>query len=105
MEDALKAANDEKAILSILAKGTGLQLKTEDVSEIATALLNPANRASKASLPHLYGKLVQPHTSVGFTSTAHTGDYVECAAWGPGSEALKPFFLNTDLHSMMLKAL
>ena len=34
----------------------------------------------------------------------HSGDYVELAAFGPGSELLKPFVKNTDLHYLMLQA-
>jgi alkaline phosphatase len=46
----------------------------------------------------------RPHTSVHFADTNHSSDYVELAAFGPGSELLKPFTINTDLHIMMLQA-
>jgi alkaline phosphatase len=42
--------------------------------------------------------------SVGWISLEHTGDHVELAAFGPGSELLKPFVKNTDLHYLMLQA-
>src|SRR5205814_1751222 len=42
--------------------------------------------------------------SVGWISMDHTADFVELAAFGPGSELLKPFVKNTDLHYLMLKA-
>lgn len=44
------------------------------------------------------------HTSVGWGSMGHSADYVELAMYGPGSELLKPFVKNTDLHHLMLKA-
>ncbi|WP_442588986.1 alkaline phosphatase [Pedobacter sp. AW31-3R] len=44
------------------------------------------------------------HTSVGWGSMGHSADYVELAMYGPGSELLKPFVKNTDLHNLMLKA-
>lgn len=42
--------------------------------------------------------------SVGWISMDHSGDYVELAMFGPGSEMLKPFVKNTDLHYLMLAA-
>jgi alkaline phosphatase len=44
------------------------------------------------------------YTSVGWGSMDHSGDYVELAMFGPGSELLKPFVKNTDLHNLMLNA-
>lgn len=44
------------------------------------------------------------YTSVGWISMDHSADYVELAMFGPGSELLKPFVKNTDLHYLMLQA-
>jgi alkaline phosphatase len=44
------------------------------------------------------------HTSVNFGSDNHSSDLVELAAFGPGSELLKHFTINTELHTLMLKA-
>ena len=44
------------------------------------------------------------YTAVGWASTGHSGDHVEIAAYGPGSELLKPFVRNTDMHYLMLEA-
>ncbi len=44
------------------------------------------------------------NTSVGWVAMEHTADHVELAMFGPGSEMLKPFMKNTDLHYLMLKA-
>ena len=44
------------------------------------------------------------YNSVGWLSMDHTGDYVELAMYGPGSQKLKPFIKNTDLHYFMLDA-
>lgn len=46
----------------------------------------------------------QKYTSVGWGSMEHSADYVEVAAFGAGSELLKPFVKNTDLHTLMLTA-
>ena len=46
----------------------------------------------------------QKYTNAGFGSMDHSFDYVELAMVGPGSNLLKPFIKNTDLHHLMLKA-
>ena len=51
-----------------------------------------------------YSELQKIRNAVGWISTEHTGDYVELAMFGPGSELLKPFVKNTDLHYLMLQA-
>lgn len=43
-------------------------------------------------------------TSVGWGSMGHSGDHVEIAAFGAGSQLLKPFVRNTDMHNLMLQA-
>ena len=42
--------------------------------------------------------------SVGWISMDHSADYVELAMFGPGSDLLRPFVKNTDLHYLMLQA-
>ncbi len=51
-----------------------------------------------------YSEIQKKHNSIGWISMDHSGDYVEVAAYGPGSEHLQPFIKNTDLHYLMLKA-
>lgn len=45
-----------------------------------------------------------PYIGIGWGSMDHSADYVEVAVLGPGSELLKPFIKNTDLHNLMLQA-
>jgi alkaline phosphatase len=42
------------------------------------------------------------YNSVYFMTTNHTSDYVELAAWGPGSDRLDSFVRNTDLFDLMV---
>jgi alkaline phosphatase len=51
-----------------------------------------------------YSEIQKKHNSVGWISMDHSGDYVEVAAYGPGSEHLQPFIKNTDLNDLMLRA-
>ena len=51
-----------------------------------------------------FSKIQKQHNSVGWISMDHSADYVELALFGPGSDLLKPFIKNTDLHYLMLEA-
>jgi alkaline phosphatase len=51
-----------------------------------------------------FGEMQKKTNSVGWISMDHSADYVELAMYGPGSELLKPFVKNTDLHYLMLQA-
>lgn len=42
------------------------------------------------------------YNGVYFMTTNHTSDYVELAAWGPGSDRLDSFVRNTDLFDLMV---
>ena len=57
------------------------------------------------SLPYtVLSRIQKSHNSVGWISADHSADYVELAMFGPGSQSLKPFIKNTDLHYFMLQA-
>ena len=51
-----------------------------------------------------FAEMQQKTNSVGWISMDHSADYVELAVFGPGSQLLKPFIKNTDLHYLMLQA-
>jgi len=51
-----------------------------------------------------FSEMQKKTNSVGWISMDHSADYVELALFGPGSELLKPFVKNTDLHYLMLEA-
>lgn len=50
------------------------------------------------------GHIIADHTNVNWVGRSHTGDYVELAAYGPGSEALDGFVVNTELFDLMVSA-
>jgi alkaline phosphatase len=71
----------------------------------AIASLSEEDRLKPEKQP--FGPLAimqRAHTSVHFGSDSHSSDLVELAAFGPGSELLQHFTINTDLHNLMLKA-
>lgn len=51
-----------------------------------------------------YSEIQKKYNSIGWISMDHSADYVELAMFGPGSENLKPFIKNTDIHYLMLDA-
>ncbi|WP_067147881.1 alkaline phosphatase [Pseudotamlana agarivorans] len=67
--------------------------------DIENGLYNPRHLPYK-----ILADMQQKHNSVGWISMQHSADYVEIAMYGPGSDLLKPFIKNTDLHYMMLEA-
>jgi alkaline phosphatase len=50
-----------------------------------------------------YASFASEHTSVAFGGTDHSADFTELAMFGPGSERLKPFMKNTNMHYFMLE--
>lgn len=85
----------------------GINVTDEQVKE----LLSYYSKAEKREdglynykhLPYkLFSELQKPHTSVGWISMDHSSDYTELGMYGPGSEKLKPFMRNTDMHKFLL---
>lgn len=52
----------------------------------------------------LFGKIQANYTAIAWGTMDHSADYVELAAYGPGSELMNPFVRNTELHNLMLNA-
>lgn len=50
------------------------------------------------------GQVLANYTAVNFIGDAHTGDYVELFATGPGSAAMAGFVRNTEMFDLMLQA-
>ncbi|MFZ4435259.1 MAG: alkaline phosphatase [Flavobacterium psychrophilum] len=51
-----------------------------------------------------FAEMQKKTNAVGWISMDHSADYVELAAYGPGSHLLRSFVKNTDLHNLMLAA-
>ncbi|WP_127127132.1 alkaline phosphatase [Pseudoflavitalea rhizosphaerae] len=85
----------------------GIVLQQQEAGELLKhySALDESGLYNPRKLPFKYlAQLQQSFTSVGWGSMDHSADYVELAAYGPGSELLKPFLKNTDLHYLMLNA-
>ena len=97
-------------IREIIAASNGATI-TDDDAKIIIGYYQDLNKKDDAGLYNYkklpfkaFAEMQKAHNSVGWISMDHSGDYVECCAFGPGSELLKPFIKNTDLHYLMLTA-
>lgn len=85
-----------------------IELKEEEATKILgyyTGLEKEDGLYNYRKIPFkYYAEVLKEHISVGWISMNHTGDYVELAMYGPGSELLEPFVQNIDLHYLMLTA-
>jgi len=50
------------------------------------------------------GQILANYCHVNWVGGSHTGDYVELASFGPGSEAIEGFVINTQLFEVMTVA-
>ncbi len=85
----------------------GFKLSDEKLKSIYSSYENQKAEGlyNDYKLPYAeYASYQKDFTSVAFGGDNHTGDFVELAAFGPGSEKIKPFVVNTDLHYLMLEA-
>ncbi len=83
-------------------------LKDEEAKEILNHYSNIKMEDGLYNPRHIpFKKLAEiqkQYNSVGWISMDHSADYTELALFGPGSQLLKPFIKNTDLHYIMLEA-
>ena len=94
VEMANKNAISQEAASKILSYYTG------------TALEKEGGLYNHKKLPFEFlAKTQKEYTSVGWIGNDHSSDYTELAMFGPGSEKLKPFVKNTDLHYFILDTL
>jgi alkaline phosphatase len=85
----------------------GIAIKPEEAHSLLGHYVHPDGEGlyNKAKLPFReLGELLSGYTTVHWASMDHSADHVELTMLGPGSQMLKPFMLNTELHNLMLDA-
>ena len=85
----------------------GYSLREEDLNSIHSKyhLQSDSGLYNEYKLPfEEYGRYQSEFTSVAFGGNSHSADFTELAMFGPGSEVMKPFMQNTDIHYFLLKA-
>lgn len=92
-----------------IAQACGNWTVTEDQAKEILSFYTKAKKEdgvyNPRHLPFKYlADLQKERTSVGWISMDHSSDYTELSMFGPGSQHLKPFMKNTEMHSFLLKA-
>lgn len=105
----MSGLNESSSVSEIIARvgtATGLDFTRDHARMLQQALRGEfqAAYAMKARPMNVLGDLMSNYTSVAFTGSVHTADYVELAAAGPGSQTLGPITRNTDWFGLMLEA-
>lgn len=84
----------------------GYELKSDQLSFIINKYKEQAAEGvyNSYKLPFKeYAQFQQEHTSIAFGGMEHSADFTELAMFGPGSERMKPFMINTDMHYFLLE--
>ncbi|GJQ06971.1 alkaline phosphatase [Capnocytophaga cynodegmi] len=95
-------------IKDIMAENFGnMKLTDEQAKALQAYYLDKGKEDGLYNFKHLPFRLLaeiqKEHTSVGWISMDHSSDYVELAMFGPGSEKLKPFMYNYEMHNFLLE--
>ncbi len=100
-----KAGAEE--IQSLLEKLFGITVPLPTIREILPHIDFAATESFEGD--QLSGTILAPilarFTAVHWTTQNHTGEHVELCAWGPGSETIRPFIENWQLHQVMCDAI
>ncbi|WP_421938852.1 alkaline phosphatase [Pedobacter sp.] len=97
----------EKKIQEMILEHQGITMNPADINSLRVHFKDiiPGGLYNESNLPfYEYGRLMGKYTDVQWAGMNHTGDYVELTMFGPGSEKLKPFVKNYELHNFMLEA-
>ncbi|MBC7642027.1 MAG: alkaline phosphatase [Flavobacterium sp.] len=105
----IKSENSIAQIQELISFANGKPI-SEDNAKIILSYYNGLHKKEEGlynykKLPfQAFSEMQKATNSVGWISEDHSADFVELAMFGPGSELLKPFVKNTDLHYLMLQA-
>jgi alkaline phosphatase len=100
--------SDLTPLRDLVHQALGVELSDHEFSTLEHAIRKQETHpflAQAAKYTSVLGAILSNHNAIGFVSPNHTSDMVEVTAWGLGSEPLKPFIDNTDLHAMVVGAL
>ena len=90
---------NEEDLRMVFEQLTGFEPSLRQASLLMTffAKKGQALYESMNSVTVQLGQLLANHIGVGWTGSAHTGDYVPLLAVGPGAERFRGFIQNTDV--------
>lgn len=104
----IKVDSSVSQVQEIIEKANGHSISTDEAKTVLSyydGLHKEDGLYNYKKLPYkAFATMQEQSNAVGWISMNHSADYVELAMYGPGSELLKPFIKNTDLHYLMLQA-
>jgi alkaline phosphatase len=88
-----------KEIVDIIEDSTGYRMPERRAEMLAPHLAKKGSALYDAMRTDIcaLGQVMANHLGIGFTSNAHTADYVPIVACGPGAERFRGFIENTDV--------
>ena len=94
----IKTATNKEAI-QIIGDLTGYKVSAEKMDQLMPFLSNKGKAMYSAMNNPVaqLGQLLGNHIGIGWTSNAHTADYVQILSLGPGAELFRGFIQNTDV--------
>lgn len=92
-------------IIQIVEAGTGYKMPYRKAELLRDSLTNTAEALydARKSETAALGDVMANYLSVAFTGTAHTGDFVQITAIGPGAERFQGYIQNTDIFGHYLE--
>jgi alkaline phosphatase len=101
----LEKVKTAKEVTDIIADTTGFKIKADEAEVILPFIEKKGKTLYSAmnSLTAQLGQLLGDYLGIGWTSGAHTGDFVPILAIGPGAEKFGGFVQNTDVFTHYLK--
>ena len=102
-DDSIRGITTRR-IMELIEYATSTEISQEEAIMIESSFMGQfrapfRNRESPAGV--LAGVLAN-YNGIYFIGTNHTADYVEIAAWGPGSDRIPTFVRNTALFDLMV---
>ena len=94
-----KPVEDFKKVAAIINAGTGYEVSANRARQFVPFLKQKGETTygQMNSVTGQLGQLLANYCGIGWTSGAHTSDYVPITALGPGSERFAGFIKNTDI--------
>ena len=91
-------------VRDVIEYATQTEITREQAEKIHTAFRGEFRAAysQRIGTGAVMSGVLANYNGIYFISTSHTADYVEIAAWGPGSDQIAPLVRNTALFDLMV---
>lgn len=104
----IKPNSTVKKVQDIINYANAKTISEDDAKKVLSYYTKLEDADGLYNYKHLpfkaFSEMQKENNSVGWISMDHSADYVELAMFGPGSDLLKPFIKNTDMHFLLLEA-